>query len=246
MKTILLLAIIVSTTALELPSNFKTCKRSDPKLSECVANASKNVTLMLAKGLKSFKILPLEPLAVDSIKIGESEDSVSLKQEYWNIKVHGLTKDGDKLRVFNYKIDWDKLIFSWETFNSQVDFVADYKLSGRILILSLQGEGKCNISMHDLRTTHVAYFEKFERDGEIYMRTKKYIVKFFPKHVDLQFNNLFSGDQILGDQIQKFLRDNSEIIFKELQGPFEEAFGFVFAKITNDIFTRVPLNKLFK
>lgn len=51
-------------------------------------------------GLKSFKILPIEPLAVDSVKIGESQGSVALKQEYKNIKLYGLTKNLD---IKNYK-----------------------------------------------------------------------------------------------------------------------------------------------
>jgi len=51
-------------------------------------------------GLKDFKILPIEPLAIDSIKIGESEGSVSLKQEYKNVKIYRLTKD---MQLYNYR-----------------------------------------------------------------------------------------------------------------------------------------------
>ncbi|KYN18498.1 PREDICTED: protein takeout-like [Trachymyrmex cornetzi] len=243
MKLILLLAVIVSATALDLPSNFKTCKKSDPKFLECLTDAVKDAVVSMAKGLKSFKILPIEPLAVDRIKIGSSEGSVSLKQEYRNVKIHGLTKN---MRVYNYQIDWDNLIFRSESFNTQVDFIADYKLEGKVLLLPIRGEGKCNISMHDLRTKHETHYEKFEKDGDIYMRATKYTVKFSPNHVTLQFDNLFNGDSILGEQMHRFLNQNSDLIFKELEGPYEESFGLVFTKITNDIFTRVPMNKIFK
>ncbi|XP_018348855.1 PREDICTED: protein takeout-like [Trachymyrmex septentrionalis] len=243
MKLILLLAVIVSATAIDLPSNFKTCKKSDPKLLECLTNAIKDAVVSMAKGLKSFKILPIEPLAIDSIKIGSSEGSVSLKQEYRNVKIHGLTKN---MELYNYQIDWNNLIFRSESFNTQVDFIADYKLEGKILLLPIRGEGKCNISMHDLRTKHETHYEKFEKDGDIYMRATKYIVKFLPNHVTLQFGNLFNGDSILGEQMNRFLNQNSDLIFKELEAPYEETFGLVFTKITNDIFTRVPMNKIFK
>ncbi|XP_018047683.1 PREDICTED: protein takeout-like [Atta colombica] len=242
MKLILLLAVIVSATTLDLPSNFKTCKKSDPNLLECLTDAIKDAVVSMAKGLKSFKILPIEPLAIDSIKI-DSEGSVSLKQEYRNVKIHGLTKN---MEVYNYQIDWDNLIFRSESFNTQVDFIADYKLEGKILLLPIRGEGKCNISMHDLRTKHETHYEKFEKDGDIYMRATKYIVKFLPDHVTLQFDNLFNGDSILGEQMHKFLNQNSDLIFKELETPYEETFGLVFIKITNNIFTRVPMNKIFK
>lgn len=46
-----------------------------------------------------------------------------------------------------FRIDWDNLIFRSESFNPQVDFTADYKLDGKILLIPLRGEGRCNISM---------------------------------------------------------------------------------------------------
>lgn len=52
--------------------------------------------------------------------------------------------------------------------------------------------------LDDLRTKHETHYEKFEKDGDIYMRAKKYIVKFSPHHITLQFDNLFNGDSILG------------------------------------------------
>jgi len=46
-----------------------------------------------------------------------------------------------------FRVDWDNIILKSETFNLQVDFIADYKIDGKILLLPIQGEGKCNISM---------------------------------------------------------------------------------------------------
>ena len=43
-------------------------------------------------GLKEFKILPLEPVDVNSITIGGSGGAVSLKQIYKNLKIYGVTK----------------------------------------------------------------------------------------------------------------------------------------------------------
>lgn len=51
-------------------------------------------------GLKSLKILPLEPLAVDRMSIGGTTGVVALKQEYKNIKLHGLTKG---IKVSDYE-----------------------------------------------------------------------------------------------------------------------------------------------
>lgn len=243
MKTIAcLLIIIAATTALDPPSNFKLCKRNTPKYSECISDAVTNVIISLAGGLKSFKILPLEPLNVDSVKIGESEGSVSLMQEYKNIKIYGLTKG---LVVSNYKIDFDKLILESDSFNPQVDFVADYKLNGKILLLPITGSGKSNITMYNLHAHNLIYCEKVEKKGETYLKVTKYDIKFKPEKVSLRFDNLFNGDSVLGEQMNRFINENSDILFKELQAPYEETFGLVFAKISNDIFSRIPMDKLF-
>lgn len=50
----------------------------------------------------------------------------------------------------------------------------------------------------NLTTKHDIHFEKFQKDGDTYMKATKYITKFTPQHTTLRFDNLFSGDTILG------------------------------------------------
>ncbi|XP_076644016.1 take-out-like carrier protein [Halictus rubicundus] len=249
MKTIAVLAValvaaVSGVVALELPSSFKVCNRTlpDPEYYQCISNSARDAVVSLAGGLKAFKILPIEPLAVESVKIGESQGSVALRQEYRNIKLHGLTKG---LVVKNYHIDWDKCLLTSESYNPQVDFVADYKLDGKILLLPVKGSGKSNITMYDLKTQNNIYCEKYEKNGVPYVRITKYDVKFTPGRVSIRFENLFNGDTILGDQMNRFINENSDLLFKELQSPYEETFGIVFAKVANDFFSRVPFEKIF-
>lgn len=237
-------AILAVVTAMDLPSNWRKCPKSLAKdeFNQCIASSVTDAIVSLAGGLKNFKILPVEPLAVDSVKIGESQGSVALRQEYRNIKLYGLTKH---LQVKNYNIDWDKCLLSSDSINPQVDFVADYKLEGKVLLLPIRGSGKSNITMYDLKSHNDIYCEKYQKNGETYLRIKKYVVTFNPSRVSLRFENLFDGDNILGEQMNRFINENSDVLFKELQAPYEETFGLVFTKISNDIFSRVPFNKIF-
>ncbi|XP_003703683.1 take-out-like carrier protein [Megachile rotundata] len=237
-------AFVLSAIAVELPSTFKVCDRSLPEKEyyDCISKSARDAIVSLAGGMKAFKILPLEPLAVDSVKIGESQGSVTLRQEYKNIKLHGLTKN---LEIKNYHIDWDKCLLSSDSLNPQVDFVADYKVDGRILLLPVRGAGKSNITMYNLRTHNDIHCEKYQKNGETYLRVKKFDVKFSPSRVTLRFENLFDGDTLLGEQMNNFINQNSDLLFKELQAPYEETFGLVFAKISNEIYSRIPFNKIF-
>ncbi|KAL6432106.1 hypothetical protein ACFW04_006673 [Cataglyphis niger] len=234
----------------QLSSNFKLCKKSDPKVLECLRNASRDAVISMAddkyalffirhtdthaqneilrigktlriyvmQRLKSFKILPIESLAINSVKIGESQDSM---------------------------IDWDNLKLSFVSFNPQVDFIADYKLEGRILLMPIQGEGRCNLTLYNLTSKQEIHFKKFQKDGETYMQAVNYFIKFIPEHITLHFDNLFNGNTFLGEEMNRFINMNSDLIFKEFQTSFEETFGLIFIKITNDIFNRVPMNKIF-
>jgi len=51
-----------------------------------------NTLTVIFLGLTNFEILPVEPLQVNNVKIGGAESSVSLKQNYWNVNVYGITK----------------------------------------------------------------------------------------------------------------------------------------------------------
>lgn len=82
---------------------------------------------------------------VDRFSIGSTK---FLKQQYDNVKLHGLTKG---LKITNYDLDFDNLIFKSTAFNPQVDFVGDYVLDGRILILPIRGHGQCNITMSEFK-----------------------------------------------------------------------------------------------
>ncbi|XP_003488074.1 protein takeout-like [Bombus impatiens] len=248
MATIKLLIVVMSLTmaiATDLPSNWKVCSRSLPaeQLTKCLDTAVTDVVTSLGGGLKSLRILPIEPLSVDSVNIGGTQGSVTLKQEYKNIKLYGLTKG---IKLYNHHLDVDNgCLLTSDSINPQVDFVADYKIEGKVLLLPVKGSGRSNITMYDLKSHNEISCEKYEKNGETYLKIKKYGVKFSPARINLQFDNLFNGDKILGPQLNNFINENSELLFKELQGPYEETFSQVFTQLSNEVFSRVPLNKIF-
>jgi len=222
---------------------FRTCKKSDPKFQSCLDNAIDHAIISFAKGNRGLKVVPLEPLLVDSISIGATgEASVSLKQEYKNIKLNGLTKG---LKTTNSRVDFEKKKMYTQAFNPQVEFVANYKLDGKILLLPISGSGKSNITMFDLVTKSVIHFDMIQKNGETYLKIKKFNVEFNPGYVKMNFENLFNGDPQLGEHMNKFINENSDLLFKELKPEYESSFGFVFSKIAHDIFIRKPMNKFF-
>lgn len=193
-------------------------------------------------GLREFGILPLDPLAVNSLSISEGADRpVNLKQEFRNIKILHVTDSTVKM----YKTDINKLILRSEVFTPSLEFLADYTISGRILILPVTGNGKSNITMTNVTTKHELFGEPIMKKGELYMKLKEYKVTFSPERVYMNFENLFNGDKILADNMNAFLNENWEIVFNELKSGYEDTFGLVFKDITNKLFTKIPLRTIF-
>ncbi|KAG8039815.1 hypothetical protein G9C98_000544 [Cotesia typhae] len=112
-----------------------------------------------------------------------------------------------------------------DSFNPQVDFVANCKLDGRLLLFRIHGQGPCNITMLNLKTKNTYYGEKYEKDNKTYMKLLKYDVKFRPEKVILNFERLFEKDSFLGNQINSILNSNSDLLFRELQSSYEDTFA---------------------
>uniref|UniRef100_A0A182YT30 Hemolymph juvenile hormone binding protein n=1 Tax=Anopheles stephensi TaxID=30069 RepID=A0A182YT30_ANOST len=183
----------------DLPSSFEKCHRSDPSFDQCLRSAVNGAILLLKNGLPEFGILPLDPLAVDSLVIeqGEPSSPIKLKQHFTNVRLSHLTESN----ILKYRTDLKKLIIKAEAITPQIQFVGNYTMDGRILVLPITGKGVANITLHRLKTHHELIGELVERNGEQYMHIRKYLVHFEPKLVTFQFGNLFNGDERLGTSI---------------------------------------------
>lgn len=112
---------------------------------------------------------------------------------------------------------------------------------------NLAGEGQANISMHELTSIHELkgeYFAKPE-DGETYINVTDYRIKFKPKRVTFQFENLFQGDKVLGQTMNQFMNENWKAVFNGLAPDYEKFFGAKFKDVANNVFNNVPMKMIF-
>lgn len=64
-------------------------------------------------------------------------------------------------------------------------------------------------------------------------------------HAYINLENLFNGNKLLGDGMNKFLNENWLELWKELQPALIEAFGQQGLNVANKVFQRNPYKKLF-
>lgn len=166
---------------------------------------------------------------------------INLKQEFKNIQLTGISNT----KLITYNPDLDNYILRTDGITPKVSFIGDYTMSGRILLLPIVGHGKANITMLGLRTEHELIGEPVKKKGEVYIRFKTYNIKLIPKRVHLHFENLFNGDKVLGEAMNRFMNENWELIFNELKGGYEDTLSYVFKEVTNKLFTKVPMDTIF-
>ncbi|KAL4705870.1 hypothetical protein ACJJTC_019305 [Scirpophaga incertulas] len=224
-----------------LPESFRRCRQQDLKLNDCLRQAVPDALRKMREGVPSLSVPRMEPLHVASINIDSGAGPVVITQDYKNIKLHGLT---DSV-LTTYKADLKSYRLRTDSLTPKMEFIADYVMKGRILVLPIQGKGVANITMLNLVVKHDLIGEPVTRDGQTYMHIRDYRVKFIPKKVLLHFSNLFNGDKRLGDQMNLFLNQNSDLVFNELKESYERSLSSVFQDVTNKIFDKVPMNRIF-
>lgn len=84
-----------------------------------------------------------------------------------------------------------------------------------------------------------------EKNGKQYVKFERSKLQLNPKNISYHLENLFNGDKTLGDNMNKFLNENSHDIFNEMKSSIVEAIGVVITAVANGPFSKYPYADLF-
>ncbi|RZB40293.1 JHBP domain containing protein, partial [Asbolus verrucosus] len=65
------------------------------------------------------------------------------------------------------------------------------------------------------------------------------------ENLQAEFENLFDGDKVLGNRINKVINDNWDILFDAGKGSYETVFVKYFAAMFDNVLARASINELF-
>uniref|UniRef100_A0A1A9UNH9 Uncharacterized protein n=1 Tax=Glossina austeni TaxID=7395 RepID=A0A1A9UNH9_GLOAU len=196
-------------------------------------------------GDNSINLSQVDPLIANKIHINQGSDSpVNINVVLTNNKIYG-TSNAVVTKVTGFGKDLAKKHSITIRVPGGVSLLGDYVLSGKVLILPIQGEGKSNLTL--VNTVFSIDFAGVadEKDGEVYMKLKNFRFHVDPQSFIFQFDNLFNGDKALGDNMNKFLNENWKEIFNELRASIEKEFGAVVEKVIGQVYTKYPYAKYF-
>lgn len=124
--------------------------------------------------------------------------------------------------------------------------IGSYSLQGQFLILPILGSGKGNITLVEPVWSLKFRGKPAEKDGEMFMKIKKMRMEFGATKMEVQFDNLFNGDKVLGDDMNRVMNENWKEIYAEVKKPVMKSFLDIYGKTMQKVFDTIPYNKLFK
>uniref|UniRef100_A0A1A9WGV9 Uncharacterized protein n=1 Tax=Glossina brevipalpis TaxID=37001 RepID=A0A1A9WGV9_9MUSC len=237
----LLIGLLCLYPKAEFPNEPKPCKYGD---SECIKEAT-NYFLHKKEGDNSINLPPVDPLLPTKIQISQGADSpVNIDIALTNSKIVGLSK-ALTTKVKGFGKDLTQKHSVSVKVPGPLSIIGDYVISGKVLILPIQGEGKSNITFVDVTITVDFTGTPVEKDDGTYMKLENFHLHVEPKFIIYKFDNLFNGDKALGDNMNKFLNENWKEINNELRDSIDVAFGAVAKDIINHVYTKYPYAKYF-
>ncbi|XP_070506618.1 protein takeout-like [Chironomus tepperi] len=243
---IIVIIIIVYGVCEELPKEITTCSRSDENFHKCLAGAIQEALIIFKDGSEKFDLPKIEPFKITQHTESESiggTPNFYLKSSLNNAEIRGLTT-GKMLRTatrFNkgYGI---KL----ETAFDRISIIGNYTMNGKVLVLPINGEGRCNITFVDTIVRVESHGKYITKDGDEYIDIQEFKIKITPKRVFFNFENLFKNDKKLSDTINSVMNQQWQLVTDNILPGYEEKIGEQLIGVCNKIYHNVPVNKIFR
>ncbi|XP_065335405.1 protein takeout-like [Cloeon dipterum] len=236
------LAALPTYYAKSLPSYFKVCERDADNFGECIVESVNALRPHLDKGIRSFKIPPLNPLSLEEVSIDEGTGPVAI-----NLKLTKLRVKGGQ----DYKVNWVRPELENHKIHFSIDLPVlemhgDYEMDGRALVLPIKGKGVADIIVYKISPNATLIGKPVMRDGVKYMEVEDFPVNIGPASlVKLNFDNLFGGNKQLGDNMNRFLNSNWKEVMDELRPIIENVVSAFLISASQSIFNTVPFDTLF-
>ncbi|CAG5036391.1 unnamed protein product [Parnassius apollo] len=217
------------------------CHYSDPDVANCIKRLAEQAKTVLAHGIPSLNILPLEPLKIPNIRLRQHKAPKSgFKYDAWfsDVELRGLTNYSfNKLDVYPEELK--------VTTNISLPHLAmggEYVVIGEFQMLPVESTGKMAANFTQCTAALVAVGAKVHkrivvRDANVNLKCSG------PMSADLMEAHSTTNEM---EMITNHLVSmHSSEIAKEIQPAVETALAMVLEDLANKFLKRVPSNMVF-
>lgn len=173
----------------------------------------------------------------------KGNSNFNLKSSLTNSTVSGLATSTKFTRVAT-RFD-KKFGLKAEGRIKDIKIVGDYTMSGKLLVLPINGVGKANVTLTGVSVAVDLRGDYFTKNGETYIDITSFKVKLSATGATFRFENIFKGDPVLTETINNFMNENWELMTATLLPDYETKLGSRFKEIANLVFHRTPMRMIF-
>uniref|UniRef100_A0A1B6IKY9 Protein takeout n=2 Tax=Homalodisca liturata TaxID=320908 RepID=A0A1B6IKY9_9HEMI len=217
------------------------CGRNDPDFSQCVVNRMNDLRPTLKKGLPHLKIGSLDPMLVPMIRLKQgngpvSIDLISTDQIFRGMINYEITSANIDLQ--NYKMEFT-VTLPW------LYVEGESKIEGRILVLPIRGSGHSWSNYTSVSGKAVLMGHPARKDDKEFFNLDKVKFDIFVKKATMHMNNLFNGNQQLGEAVNTLMKENWEVVFQEMKPVVDQTVEALIKDIASKVFKRYSLDEMF-
>ncbi|CAH1397717.1 unnamed protein product [Nezara viridula] len=234
--SVLYLVLWPASSLAALPQDWQACKVGS---NDCILKSVNAALQSLKNGNKQLGIGPIDPLRIMSMKMDQGSGAVSVKLEFQDLDIFGLSSCNATAIKNN----------NWKTLEGQAicktfDMTGNYKANGKVLSLPISGNGDFDLHFDMMEANITIHLKESFNKGKKYFDVSSLNLIVNPNNATFYFENLFDGDEVLSENMNTFLNENSEIIIKELNPSFSKGLSQALFQITSQIFSKIPSNEI--
>jgi len=236
---LLAVATIGVEAAKEIPEFLHICQTKELHYEKCVGNSIEHLKPYLKTGVPEYNIPSLEPLKIKKLTIAPTN---TLLLQAFDMDVYGASNFSMK----KVKLDLDSLLFLVDVALPNILVEGKYEVDGRILLLPIHGSGSLYGNFTNCIGACKIQVAKFlDKNGEEKIRIVDFRMKVSVGGGTLKLNNLFGGEQALGDVINSAINNNFDLVMKEFLPFVEKGLSDAFQNIADNILQQFTFAQLF-
>ncbi|XP_055622304.1 protein takeout-like isoform X1 [Toxorhynchites rutilus septentrionalis] len=219
------------------PAFIKTCRFSDEDFVACSTEAVQGLFDKLVTGIEGLEhVGTIDPMKINKIRILQGDGPVSVNASLSKVVMTGFAKTKVVRNVVSSKD------FSWETHIQlpKMRLEGNYHMQGRILVIPLNGHGKCWFEPSEMDIVMKTFTNLYERDNHVFYNVTDTKVDFSLTGLRLHMGNLFEGVKVLEDSTNQYLNDNWRPVSDALKPIIAKTIEDILLAFMQSIFHQIP------
>ncbi|KAK9874597.1 hypothetical protein WA026_005431 [Henosepilachna vigintioctopunctata] len=213
--------------------------RCSPKkdFKNCFITNGNKIIPQIAKGLPELHVPKLNPLELPFLQLISTP---TLNLNLSSLKIHGLEdmiiKDVRLLENFGG--------VSLKLGGKNMTVEGNYNIDGKVLILPIRGNGHFSIYLKNGIYSPTVTTELQEKNGKKHYKSTGSKLNYSLEKITFDLENLFDGNEQLGDEMNKFLNENWDVLAKDFGPGIANIVSALHRRIFDEFTSEIPISDL--